>query len=1304
MRHEKRGATTTRMSGKAEPEVVSEPRVVGSTMSDGESSLRHPTPRSETHPASEGEVSDKVDGVESSVGEVLPHQHTTDAPQPRDQDGLDSGPAESGNNTSGGESHAAWETACPLLKISELPSRGIELSLTIKGSRVFGFVDSGSSGNYIAEGLVNTLGLRTEPVDRTAVLADGKVVKIPLACTHIPIRFGTVKTTEAAFVFPDLGYDLILGMPWLERENPRISFKQKTVSLWRNHQWIELPTRAHMPIQSTVKSILNTIPVVENSAKRILSHARHQPRSNFLVVVREGLENPGPSTRTDRLNVVERGEDFNAPDDVDKLLRPDMPNDLKEVIQKHRGVFPKDLPRGLPPVRKGHEFKIDLEDEDMTPIHRPLYKLSPAELAEVRAQVDYLLEQEKIRPSESPWGAPILFVPKKDGGLRMCVDYRWINKVTVKNRYPLPLPEELMDRVGKAKYFTKLDLRSGYWQFPVRPKDTAKTAFRTRYGHFEFLVAPFGLTNCPAQFQTLVQDILSDFLDVFVVVFIDDILVYSKDMKSHVEHVRQVLERLAKHELYAKASKSELAVTQTDYLGYRLSGEGISPQGQKVEAVREWKEPTTVGDVRSFLGLASYYRKFIPQFSHIAGPLHDLTKKDFPWRWGTKERFAFNELKARLSSAPILLLPDASLPYTVITDASDTACGAVLMQDHGRGLQPIAYLSRRFRAAELNYAPYDKELCAVCYALVQWRHYLESCEGGCTVLTDHQPLTYLREQRNLSRTQARWLESGFFATIDPKISYIQGKANVLADALSRSLPPPTVKADSGSVLAISGWSIHQSERDAWTQALRADPVLNRIIEKLERDEQVANYTFQNGLLVHRPAHETEGKVVVPASQRTRIMKECHDIPIVGHTGLARSAQILKRRYWWKGWKAQLTAYIRECPVCQQIKPVNEKQAGLLHPLPIPDAKWEQVTTDLVTDLPESDDYTAVAVFVDRLTKFVHFAPCKKTVTAREYAQLFLKHVFRHHGLPKVIISDRDPRFTSAFWQSLFKSLGTELRLSSAYHPQTDGQSEVTIRTLENFLRPYAERNPSKWVEYLPLLEFAANNAVNASTGYSPAYLMYGRNPTVPQFGVGEGEVEIADQTVARMKDDLDSAKEYFTRAQKRMCKSANARRKEVHFAQGDQVMVDSRYLPISSLTQPTKKIRRRYVGPLEIEKVINPVAYRLKLPDHWKVHPTFHVSKLKRFYASAEPDRQIEPPAEILVDGEVHYEIETLLRARGPKRKREYLVLWKGYDLAEASWLPESELKPNANEVLQEFLEKERRESGARRTTRRRQG
>ena len=342
---------------------------------------------------------------------------------------------------------------------------------------------------------------------------------------------------------------------------------------------------------------------------------------------------------------------------MEKMHHEEMPAEIKAVLQDYQDIFPSDLPSGVPPVRKGHKFKIDLED-DTPPVHRPIYKLSPLELDEAKKQIQYMTEKGFIRPSDSPYGAPILFVPKADGGLRFCIDYRWLNKRTIKNRYPLPLPEEMFDRLGGAKVFSKIDLRSGYWQMPVRQEDIPKTAFKTRWGLYECLVVPFGVTNAPAQFMNLMNDLLSDYLDEFVLVFLDDILVYSRSMEDHAEHLRKVFQRLREHKLYAKASKCQVATTTVDFLGQHVTPAGMSPMEQKLKAVREWETPRDIKGVRSFLGFTNYYRRYVRHYAELVHPLTDLTKKDVGYQWGPMQQrtrlISFEETKTfAMCNAPI---------------------------------------------------------------------------------------------------------------------------------------------------------------------------------------------------------------------------------------------------------------------------------------------------------------------------------------------------------------------------------------------------------------------------------------------------------------------------------------------------------------------------------------------------------------------------------------------------------------------------------------------------------------------------
>ncbi|XP_057808913.1 uncharacterized protein LOC131023391 [Salvia miltiorrhiza] len=407
------------------------------------------------------------------------------------------------------------------------------------------------------------------------------------------------------------------------------------------------------------------------------------------------------------------------------------------IVREYQDVFPDILP-SLPPNRQ-LEFTIDLE----------------------------------------PGAAPISKAPyrMKDGSLRLCIDYRELNKVTLKNKYPLPRIDDLFDQLRGARAFSKIDLRTGYHQLRIRPEDIPKTAFRTRYGHYEFIVMPFGLTNAPAVFMDLMNRVFHEYLDQFVLVFIDDILIYSKNEKDHEEHLRTVLEKLRAEKLYAKYSKCEFWLREVNFLGHVISAAGIKVDPAKVQAVQEWRSPTTPHEIRSFLGLAGYYRRFIQDFSKIAKPITHLLKKEVKFLWTDECEQSFQELKKRLTTAPVLAVPEANKEYTIYTDASKKGLGCVLMQEG----KVIAYASRQLRPHEANYPTHDLELAAVVHALKIWRHHLYGVR--CEIYTDHKSLKYFFEQKDLNMRQRRWLE--LVKDYDCGINYHPGKANVVADALSR---------------------------------------------------------------------------------------------------------------------------------------------------------------------------------------------------------------------------------------------------------------------------------------------------------------------------------------------------------------------------------------------------------------------------------------------------------------------------------------------------------------------------------------
>lgn len=414
---------------------------------------------------------------------------------------------------------------------------------------------------------------------------------------------------------------------------------------------------------------------------------------------------------------------------------------------------------------------------------QPPYRLSPAELEILREKIRELLEAGHIRPSVSLYGAPVLFVKKKDGTFCMCIDYRALNKQMVRNTAPIPCMDELFDLVQGAKCFSKIDLNSAYHQVRIAPEDIPKTAFNTQLGYFEFLVLTFGFTNAPTTFQTLMTQVLSPFIGRSVLVYLDDILIFSPDPESHAQHLEEVLTVLEHHQLYAKCSKCEFFKDSVEYLGHILSAEGIGTDPKKIKAVEDWPPPKNIHDLRAFLGLSNYYRRFVFRYSHVALPLTNLLRKDTSFLWGPREQVSFDTLKHCLTNPPILRIADPSRPFRVEADGSDFAIGAVLLQMHEGRWLPVAYESRKLDSAECNYPIHEKELLGLVHALRIWRHYLLG--SSFDAYTDHATLTSLLTQPRLTGRRARWAET--LADFHVTIKYRPGTQNIVADALSRRL-------------------------------------------------------------------------------------------------------------------------------------------------------------------------------------------------------------------------------------------------------------------------------------------------------------------------------------------------------------------------------------------------------------------------------------------------------------------------------------------------------------------------------------
>ena len=662
----------------------------------------------------------------------------------------------------------------------------IVLTATINGIRSSCLIDSGAGSNFISSKLVksNLNKFKPHSFDAKVTMGDGKELKTSEVIRKARVIWNNQTHLSDFIILPTSNFDVILGTPWLNQTGAIIDIRSQQVKCDQNDIITinrikpELESNKNLISKNSDSNDSNISQISSNNSKSNLVKLNNLLTDIHSYIINSLVLEDGESHVI--LNVVDITTEVEHQQPMKYRTFSDIENPIaRKLVQQYSDIFVNELPSGLPPHRSV-EFGIELEPNSKPPSQAP-YKMSGHELSELSKIIQELLEKKLIRPSESPYGAPVVLIRKKDGSYRLCLDYRKLNEITIKNAYGLPRIDEMFDRLAGAKIYTQLDCQSGYWQMRVKESDISKTAFRSRVGHYEWMVMPQGVTNGPATFSALMQNIFSDIIDKYFISYLDDMLIYSKNQDQHIEHCKSVFNILRKHKIYCQLAKCKFFTNEVNFLGHVINQNGVQMQLDKIKSILNWSIPKTVKQLRGFLGLTGYYRKFIKGYSIITAPLTNALRGKIQYQWNEQCQLVFDKLKQLVSTKPILIMPDDSKEYIIACDACKYGVGAVLQQNHGNGLQPIAYFSKKFSKAQLNYSTYEQELVAIILALREWRCYLDHRKFKIT--SDHRALQWLKAQSHLNDRQQRWSQE--LSQYNFKIEYIEGKANVVADALSR---------------------------------------------------------------------------------------------------------------------------------------------------------------------------------------------------------------------------------------------------------------------------------------------------------------------------------------------------------------------------------------------------------------------------------------------------------------------------------------------------------------------------------------
>ena len=1076
-------------------------------------------------------------------------------------------------------------------------------------------------------------------------------------------------------VCPELVHPLILGVDFLMEFGAQLQLREGR--LWFPDRECQVPLQARpvppkSPVWATKKTLLPPRSVILVSAVV----KKHQGAYDMEGHV-EGPTRPGPWLVANAVSHPQAGQlavQVMNPTNRGVWLRRHQEIALFTPVEEFVGSAEKEPTQGsnleaalakiadsdLTLVQKGQATELltryaDVFVEENKPLGRtsllfhhidtgnaPPFKVRgrrvpPHQRELVDEALDQMLANDVIRPSESPWSSPLLLVKKRDGTMRVCVDFRKLNEVTVRDAYPIPRIDETLDSLSGNAYFTCLDLKQGYWQLPLDEASKPKTAFSSHRGLFEFNVLAMGLTNAPGAFARLMNSVLAGLSWEQCLVYLDDTIVLGADFESHLANLELVLERFRKAGLQLNPHKCQWFQSEVRYLGHIVGKDGIRTDPATVEKVATWPQPENVRELRSFLGLANYYRKFIKDYAGIAHPLHRLTGKNVRFEWSSECDAAFKELRERLCSAPILTLPDfeqGSGMFILDTDASDFAIGGVLSQRGSDGLERvIAYGSKNLSAAEINYCVTRREMLALVHFMTEFRPYLLGRK--CLVRTDHASLQWLRTFKEPSGQVARWLER--LQEFEFDVEYRPGAKHGNADASSRRPQRrhgecPACEPALKEVQMITwnhGWSkqdLLEAQKDfpasahvlAWLEQRRnAPPQLSDPTAFPELPPLVNKWTqlgTVDGLLAHWTNEDADPEIFLPPSWREYVMRQHHDEPAGGHMGWESTLAKIRGKFWWPGMREQIRDWVQRCGVCGQNRGPNPKFKAPLVPITV-EQPLSRVAVDIVGPLNKTKSgHRYILTMVDTFTRWVEAVPLVEH-TARSVANAILQQWVSRFGTPSEIHTDQGAEFESAVFRHMCTMLGVQKTRSSPYHPEGNGAVERVNRTLKALLRAHSEKDRQEWDQTLPLCLWAYRSAIHHTTGHSPAKMLMGRELRSPVDILLEDPThnhpdaqEYAEWVQLAVRRVAEEAREHIAAAQQRQKRQYDKKSQDpVDYEAGDLVWLHNS-VPQAGVAA---KFSRPWRGPFIVVEKLGKVNVRIRDPGSGRSSKVVHVNRIK---------------------------------------------------------------------------------------------